>query len=157
MRIRKSLCLLVAAVWMMTVVACAGAESVTVDDDSMFEQLLGVSFRAGSLNNGNVRMRVIDGVIGETTYVSGGAQWTVRFTANQGYASAGSLSGIPEEEMSGAVELGANNLKMRQALFRGVDLYTWKIGNAFYCLTVSGPYGNAELNNQLNQIMGAGK
>ena len=48
-------------------------------------------------------------------------------------------------------------LKMRQAVYRGVDIYTWKIGGTFYCMTVSGPYGNAQLNEQLNRAMNAGR
>ena len=155
MRIRKSVCFLAAVVLLMTFALCAGAEAIAVEDDSMFEQLMGVPFRGSSLNGGDVRMRVIDGLIGETAYASDGVQWTVRFTRNQGYASASNLTGIPEDEMSGALDLGANGLKMRQALFRGVDIYTWMIGKNFYCLTVSGPYGNEQLNTQLSRVMDA--
>ena len=155
MRIRKILSLLLILLMLGTVMT-ATAEQVW--DDDMFEQILGIEFDVGDLNGGNVAMRIVDGNIGEVSYtlqnVNGdNVRWTIRFTRNQGYASAGILSGIPESEMSAPLDL-SQELSMRQ-LSAGGDLYFWKQGTSRFCLFIDGLYSNMQFAAQMDEIMEA--
>lgn len=155
MRVRTILSILVALLLLGTVMT-AGAEQIR--DDDMFGQILGIPFDAADLNDGNVIMSIADGNIGEVSYdlqnVNGGnSRWTIRFTRNQGYASAGILSGIPESEMSYPTELSAG-LNWR-VTSDGRNLYFWNRGTSCFCLVITGPYSNRQFSAQMDQIMEA--
>lgn len=159
MRFRKITALLLIVALLCTAMA-AGAEQVWDDDE--FEQRIGIDFDGDDLNGGDVRMSIIDGNIGEVSYllenVNGeNVRWTVRFTRNQGYASAGILSGIPESEMSEPLDLSGNgiNLTLRAVYSRGTDVYFWNEGRNCYCLIIGGLYSNMQFAAQMDQIVEA--
>lgn len=160
MRIRRWTGILLALLLIATAIA-AGAE--TVSDDSVFEQELGIRFAGQSLNGGDVQMRIIEGNIGEVSYLledvnGNNVRWTIRFTRNQGYASAGILSGISENRMTEPVDLSGNgiNLSLRTDFNAGKDLYFWNYGRNCFCLIINGlTYSQMQYGAQMDQIIAA--